>query len=404
MASVHQVGKLACSLGRKNIKLCAGKKIGHRNVSRVATTAQSSESKVEPFSVAIASSLVAGGAHADDASAGVDSAVGVVVDLVKVAGGALKAGVGVVENAIDVGKQVYAQVEPGVKVAAETAAPIVKSATDIATPLVGAGIKATEQAVRAAGPTLERALSEVGVDTKAVVGIEKTAIEVGKDAIGISKPIVEQVVTFLTTSEPVVVAESALGVIAAFYLAGPLLSLLGGAIRGYAGDISPAAALDALFERGNTYLVDIRTEREKENAGLPDLPNNSKLIELEYASIEDRKVRGQLRNAGELELKVTAMQIAALKRLGKGSTIFLMDKNGSGAKAVARELAAKGFGKVCVLKGGFGGWQGAKLKVKPSSVVSRVEVILPGIGGTGTRTQTRQLPPTPRRLQLPSGR
>ena len=40
------------------------------------------------------------------------------------------------------------------------------------------------------------------------------------------------------------------------------------------------------------------------------------------------------------------VQIAALKRTKKGSPLILLDKNGSTAKVVAKELAKKGFGKV----------------------------------------------------------
>jgi hypothetical protein len=44
-----------------------------------------------------------------------------------------------------------------------------------------------------------------------------------------------------------------------------------------------------------------RTDREKESAGIPDIPNSGRLIELEYAAISDRKIRGQLRNPGDIE-------------------------------------------------------------------------------------------------------
>lgn len=247
-----------------------------------------------------------------------------------------------------------------------------------------------------------------------------------------------------------------------------------------------------------------------------------KLIELEYASIEDRKIRSQLRSAPDLEVKVrarqqwrhglcpanergigpdrgsvslrrwrslrremrtrsglvpttgtyvwrqasppadpspislhppgprsaqvTALQIAALKRLSRGSRLLVLDRNGGGggAKAVARALAERGFGRVYVIKGGFQGWQvrraggsglgwvgglrtagasqggvqgglltcllsltplplllpchrqASKLRVKPASSVSRVEVLPPGTFGTGstrpTVTPSRQLP------------
>lgn len=49
-----------------------------------------------------------------------------------------------------------------------------------------------------------------------------------------------------------------------------------GSLRGYAGEINPAAALDAVSTENNTYIIDIRTSREKENGGLPDLPSSSR--------------------------------------------------------------------------------------------------------------------------------
>jgi hypothetical protein len=65
---------------------------------------------------------------------------------------------------------------------------------------------------------------------------------------------------------------------------------------------------------------------------------------------------------------VTALQIANLKRLSKSSTLLLMDKADGQAKAVAKALAARGFGKVFIVQGGFegrGGWVQSKLQVKP---------------------------------------
>lgn len=57
-------------------------------------------------------------------------------------------------------------------------------------------------------------------------------------------------------------------------------------------------------------------------------------------------------------VQVTALQIAALRRLGRGDRILLLDRSGGGpAKAVARALAERGFGRVFVIKGGFQGWQ-----------------------------------------------
>ena len=84
----------------------------------------------------------------------------------------------------------------------------------------------------------------------------------------------------------------------------PVLRLLFGGLRGYRGDISPASALDA-SRQGNTVIVDIRTAREKESAGVPDLPSGGRLVDCEYAAISG-KLRGQLRDVKGIERQVSA--------------------------------------------------------------------------------------------------
>jgi len=51
-------------------------------------------------------------------------------------------------------------------------------------------------------------------------------------------------------------------------------------------------------------------------------------------------------------VQVTALQIAALKRLGRGSKVVLLDRFGNVSKSVAKELARRGFGRVYVVAGG----------------------------------------------------
>ena len=51
-----------------------------------------------------------------------------------------------------------------------------------------------------------------------------------------------------------------------------------------------------------------------------------------------------------LLLQVTALQIASLKRVGKRTQVMLLAKNGSTAKAIAKELGRKGFKKVRVIQ------------------------------------------------------
>ena len=84
----------------------------------------------------------------------------------------------------------------------------------------------------------------------------------------------------------------------------PVLRLVFGGLRGYRGDISPAAALDLASKEGNSVIVDIRSSREKENAGVPDLPFGGRLVDVEYAAISDRRLRGQLRQVSDIERQV----------------------------------------------------------------------------------------------------
>jgi rhodanese-related sulfurtransferase len=144
---------------------------------------------------------------------------------------------------------------------------------------------------------------------------------------------------------------------------------------GYAGDVAPAAALDLLVNDPSVVLVDLRTAKEKEGSGIPDLPSAaaSKCLEVEYAVTEDKRLRGQLRDVSAIEAQVTALQVAALKKIGKGTKVILLDRYGPAAATVARELNAKGYSKVFVISGGFdgrGGWVQSKLQIKPAATLS----------------------------------
>jgi len=52
------------------------------------------------------------------------------------------------------------------------------------------------------------------------------------------------------------------------------------------GDLTPAQALDKVTTQGYV-LIDVRTDRDKAKAGVPELPSNAKnkLISVPYASI-----------------------------------------------------------------------------------------------------------------------
>ena len=58
----------------------------------------------------------------------------------------------------------------------------------------------------------------------------------------------------------VVLAEYGLGAIALYYLAPALLGGFVGSLRGYAGEVTAAQALDLVGSDGSAVLIDIRTE------------------------------------------------------------------------------------------------------------------------------------------------
>jgi hypothetical protein len=55
--------------------------------------------------------------------------------------------------------------------------------------------------------------------------------------------------------------------------------------------------------RNATCIHPSHPQREKEAGGVPDV-NGNKLVEVELASIEDRKLRGSLRDANYVEAQV----------------------------------------------------------------------------------------------------
>lgn len=58
----------------------------------------------------------------------------------------------------------------------------------------------------------------------------------------------------------VVLAEYGLGAVALYYLAPFLLGSVFGSLRGYAGEVSAAQALDLVANDGGAVIIDIRTE------------------------------------------------------------------------------------------------------------------------------------------------
>jgi len=327
----------------------------------------------------------------------VDSAVDQIIAAVKAAGGTVK-------NGLDLAAQGAGKV----KEAADIATPYVKKGVDVATPYVKATASLAQDVskpiVNAAGPIFQNGLSEVeqflsrqGLNAQQLVSGTREVTSKAEGAINYAAPTVKSTASTLSTSSPQALLQYGGIATGVYFLGPPVLRVLFGSFRGFAGQISPAAALDAASTDGNTVIIDIRSGNEKEYAGVPDLPKRDRLIELEFASVSDRRIRGQLRNVDNIEKQMTVLQIAALKKVKKGTKVLLMDKNGSVAKDVAKGLNSKGYKKVFVISGGFNGWTSSKLQTRGSSSVSSVEILGP-IFGTRSSSSTRSS------RALPSGR
>eukprot|EP00877_Chromochloris_zofingiensis_P012145 jgi/Chrzof1/7184/Cz02g14020.t1 len=108
--------------------------------------------------------------------------------------------------------------------------------------------------------TLSSTIRATGVDVNAVSTTTAKVAQTAQDGAARAQPFLSKAINFLTTTEPVTLAEYGLGVVALYYLGPPLLGAVFGSFRGFAGEISAAQALDSVNNDGNTLLIDIRTE------------------------------------------------------------------------------------------------------------------------------------------------
>ncbi|KAI8465256.1 MAG: hypothetical protein J3K34DRAFT_454792 [Monoraphidium minutum] len=329
----------------------------------------------------------------------IDATVSAAVDAVKATGAAVKTGLDILGAGAKALKSGYDVASPYIKQGVDAVTPAVQSAYKATSEVAGPAIS---KAVPIVQETLTGAIKSSGVDIDTVAKSTATAAKAATEGATAAKPLLQQALTFLSSSDPATLAQYGLGGIAVYLLSPMLLGGVAGGLRGYAGDIGAVSALEAVG-RGDAVIVDIRTEREKEAAGIPDVPGGaSKLVELELYSVADRKLRGGLRDPTYIEAQVTALQVAALKRVSKGMRVILLDRNGSSSKAVARELAKRGFGRVFVVDGGFDGWVRSKLLVKP--VAGAGLAPLPAIARTvSSRGLSRTVSSTTRK-QLPAPR
>ncbi|KAL3529170.1 hypothetical protein ACH5RR_008492 [Cinchona calisaya] len=108
-------------------------------------------------------------------------------------------------------------------------------------------------------------------------------------------------------------------------------------------DLTPAQTLD-LMSTKNYSLIEIRSEKDKDKAGVPRLPSNAKnnIIAIPLEELTT-KFRSLVRSVKKVDAELVALKISYLKKINKGSNIVIMDSYSDTAKIVARTLTNLGF-------------------------------------------------------------
>uniref|UniRef100_K3YTB0 Rhodanese domain-containing protein n=1 Tax=Setaria italica TaxID=4555 RepID=K3YTB0_SETIT len=275
-----------------------------------------------------------------------------------------------VDQAIGVGGKVAEQVSGVVKAlgeAAKPALPVLKSATDEA-------VKLAAPVVSSASKQATEALQGAGVDPAPVLTAAK-----GTKVIDAAKPVASATVETITSLAPGDYVVAAGAAFLAYLLLPPVWSLVSFTLRGYKGELTPAQALDKVTTK-DYVLIDVRTDKDKAKAGVPQLPSNAKnkLISVPLEELPS-KLKGMVRSAKKAEAEITALKISYLKKIGKGSNVIIMDSYNDISKTVAKTLNSVGFKNCWVMAGGFSGRKGwAQSRLGTDSFnLSVVEVVTP---------------------------
>ncbi|GJN22144.1 hypothetical protein PR202_gb09683 [Eleusine coracana subsp. coracana] len=289
--------------------------------------------------------------------------------------GSINKVVDTVDQVIDVGGKVAEQSAGVLKALGEAvkpALPVLKSAGDEA-------IKLAAPVVSGASKQATEALQGAGVDPAPVVSAAKTAAEQSTKVIDAAKPIASATVETIASLAPGDYVVAAGAAVLAYILLPPVWSLVSVSLRGYKGDLTAAQALDKVTSQ-DYVLIDVRNEKDKAKAGVPQLPPNAKnrVISVPLEDLPS-KLKGMVRNAKRAEAEITALKISYLKRIGKGSNVIIMDSYSDSAKIVARTLSSVGFKNCWVMFGGFSGRKGwAQSRLGTDSYnLSVVEVVTP---------------------------
>lgn len=297
----------------------------------------------------------------------------------------------------DTAQRVFQAFQEAVKPGIDASMPILQQAGEQA-------VKIASPAISEASKKAQEAIQSSGIDTETVFSAAKTvagAAQQTTKVMDVAKPIASSTIETISTADPssILVAGGALFLV---YLAlPPIWSAISFGFRGYKGDLTPAQSLD-LISTSNYIMIDIRTEKDKEKAGIPRLPPSAKnrLISIPLEELPN-KIRSLVRNLKKVEAEIAALKISYLKKANKGSNIVILDSYSDEAKTVAKTLTSLGFKNSWIVADGFSGrngWLQSRLgtdsyKFSFAEIISPSRIISGG-GGTqriGTTSSTRLL-------------
>lgn len=291
-----------------------------------------------------------------------------------------------VEKTIDQVQEVGSSFFDTTKNILEVVGNALKPGIEVAVPIVR---QAGEQALKIASPAIseaskkaQEAIQSSGFDTQPVLSAAKTVTDAAQQTTKIieeAKPIASSTVETISSAEPVVIVGTAGALFLAYLLLPPIWSVISYSLRGYKGELTPAQTLD-LISTKNHLLIDIRSEKEKDKAGIPRLPSSAKnrMIAIPLEELPS-KLKGLVRNVKKVEAEIAALKISYLKKINKGSNIVILDSYTDSAKLVARALTSLGFKNSWIVADGFSGsrgWLQSRLGTD-SYKFSLVEVISP---------------------------
>ncbi|KAI6675572.1 hypothetical protein NL676_003478 [Syzygium grande] len=207
----------------------------------------------------------------------------------------------------------------------------------------------------------QEAMQSSGIDAQPVMSAAKTvadAVQQTTKLLEEAKPIASSAVETISSADPTVIFGTAGALFVAYLIVPPIWSAISFSFRGYQGNLTPAQTLDLISTKSH-ILIDIRSEKEKDKAGVPRLPSSAKnrMIAIPLEELPS-KLRGLVRNVKKVEAEIAALKISYHKKIDKGSNIVILDTYSDSAKIVARMLTSLGFKNCWIVADGFSGRNG----------------------------------------------